>query len=225
MTRFLALLILLATVSPVHATDTDHKNATSVSLRVSVAQETEQDRLHATASFEAKARDAVEAQQLVNDKIKRALALIKKADNVEHHTGHYSTYQHHRDKHWQARQSIHLDSKDAEALLTLVGQLQQQGFAINNLRYALSSEKRESLTNGLLPRAIEKAKARAEILMRALGKNSYRITHINHGAPVTHRPPVYARSEMLAMDASGSPSAAADSERVSLSLIVDVVLE
>jgi predicted secreted protein len=103
------------------------------------------DELAATLRAEAIAPNAQDAQRRVNDMMRDALDGAKKVASVTVSTGGYNVWRvglvpQERAERWQAGQSINLSGKDAEAMLKLIGELQQKGFVQGNLGWRLSRE-------------------------------------------------------------------------------------
>ena len=85
-------------------------------------------------------------------------------------------------------QVLSLKSKSSEALLTLIGKLQNEGLLIQSLNYTISNEKREVIQDSMIEAAIAKLKQRATRVAKALGKEYDGFTIIND--PETRRMPV-----------------------------------
>src|SRR5690606_28829552 len=105
------------------------------------------------------------------------------------------------------------------ALLELAGQLQSQGFTLNNLNYSLSSERYEEVTDSLMTAALAKLQNRADQAAEALGKNSAELieVNINGGQNIYYR----AQPMMMEMAADASfsnPVAEPGKSQVSLSV-------
>ena len=107
------------------------------------------DELVASLRAEAVAPTAQDAQKRVNEMMRDAIVEAKQTAGIAVSTGGYNVWRigpspADRVERWQAGQSLNLSGKDAEAMLKLVGDLQQKGFAQGNLGWRLSRETERS---------------------------------------------------------------------------------
>src|SRR5690606_30877633 len=94
------------------------------------------------------------------------------------------------------------ESKDSAALLKLTGDIQKMGFLMNGLNYTLSVEKTEEVRDELMVKALDKLKAKADKVTKALGKSGYELTDVNvdGGGPIA---PMY-KAMAMRSDMAGS---------------------
>lgn len=200
----------------------------SVTERVSV----EQDTLIATLRIERQNRNAQTLQREINAAMEEALDKSGGVTTVKVATGYYSVYQTNTapqggrpDQVWQGSQSITLESKDAQSLLELAGEIQGMGFVMNNLTYTLSTERADAVRDGLMDSAILRARANAQRAAQALGKTEIDIATLDIDAALAYSQPVM-MARGLAMDAmteKASPVAEAGESEVSLTVRVQAV--
>ncbi|WP_342279077.1 SIMPL domain-containing protein [Candidatus Tisiphia endosymbiont of Myopa tessellatipennis] len=112
----------------------------------------------------------------------KAVKMAKEVEDITVSTEQYYVYQYNQDqnidnkkdkvkkKMWRGTQVLSLKSKSSEALLTLIGKLQNEGLLIQSLNYTLSNEKREVIRDSMIEAAIAKLKQRAIRVAKALGK-------------------------------------------------------
>ena len=81
---------------------------------------------------------------------------------------------------WVARQSLRLESMDAEALSTLLGELQAR-VAIESLSSTLSKAARDSVEDEVISEAIAQFRRRAAQIAAEFDRDDYRLVHINVG--------------------------------------------
>lgn len=227
-TFFMALIGLFNL--PVQAQDISllPEGQTLITLSVTQRVSVEQDLLIATLRVEGEEQEAQVLQGTINERMSKALETTGEYAQVEVSTGHYSVYQINNanqsgraNKLWRGSQSITLESKDPASLLTLAGELQEQGLIMNQLSYSLSAEKADETRDLLMESAITKATASAERAAAALGKRDVDIASISIDESFAYQRPVMERA--MAMDASSVRSApVAESSETDVSLTVRV---
>jgi uncharacterized protein len=221
----LAFLSALAAGSA-HAQDTVLRLAETVTVMVTP------DELAATLRAEAIAPNAQDAQRRVNDMMRDALEGAKKAAGVTVSTGGYNVWRvgmipQDRAERWQAGQSINLSGKDAEAMLKLVGDLQQKGFVQSNLGWRLSRETEHAARQNATKQALSGLRGRADDAAEILGLRfaSFREVRLDSVTP----PPVIPRSQTFmaraAMSPGQPPSAEPEDLPVTASAEADILLK
>jgi predicted secreted protein len=188
------------------------------------------DELAASIRAEAIATSPAGAQQRVNAVIADALKRAREVDGVTASTGNYSvwrigpTAQDHTER-WQATQTIALHSRDGTPLLTLVGELQQKGLALNQLAWQLSDETSRAARQQALAAALKALRGRADAAAGLIGLQFDQFKEVRLDTP---RPPPMPRM-MMAASASAKafapPSAEAEDEMVSATAEADVLLK
>jgi predicted secreted protein len=163
---------------------------------------------------------------VIADALKRA----REVDGVTASTGNYSvwrigpTAQDHTER-WQATQTIALHSRDGTPLLTLVGELQQKGLALNQLAWQLSDETSRAARQQALAAALKALRGRADAAAGLIGLQFDQFKEVRLDTP---RPPPMPRM-MMAASASAKafapPSAEAEDEMVSATAEADVLLK
>jgi predicted secreted protein len=119
-----------------------------------------------------------------------ALDGAKKVASVTVSTGGYNVWRvgmtpQDRAERWQAGQSINLSGKDAEAMLKLVGDLQQKGFVQSNLGWRLSREPSTTARQNATKQALSGLRGRADDAAEILGLRfaSFREVRLDSVAP------------------------------------------
>jgi predicted secreted protein len=119
---------------------------TILHLSVTASVTTMPDELAAQLTANADAPTAGAAQQQVNQMVDKALGTAKGLTAVTASTTQYSVWHETDPKDvWHASQGVALRSTDGGRLLTLVGQLQQDGLAVGDLRWQLSPAASETV--------------------------------------------------------------------------------
>lgn len=129
----------------------------------------QEDLLMSSVRIEKEGVDPQSVQNEINSIMAAAIKIAKQPDiNVS--TGQYNIYQYDEEqnasnkekkvkkKKWRGTQVLLLQSKSLEALLSVIGQLQNEGLLIQSLNYTLSNDKRDAISNSMIESAIAKLK-------------------------------------------------------------------
>lgn len=201
----------------------------SVTERISV----EQDLVIASLRIEVEDRDASVVQNQINTVMDQALQRARDVDEVSQSTGYYNVYQYDRQPQggraetvWRGTQSLTLEGRDAQLLLTLAGELQEMGLIMNQLSYQLSTERADEVRDSLMEAAITRAREKAERATAALGKSRFDIAVLEVDTSSDYSPPVM----MRAMADTGSremapPSAEPGETEVTLNVRIQAVAQ
>lgn len=205
---------------------------TLITLEVTERARVGQDTLTATLRVEVEDRDPAVVQNRVNQAMTDALALTRGNAGVSVATGYYGVYQYNRnssgnrsDQVWKGSQSLTLESLDAVRVLELAGQLQTDGFLMNQLSYSLSTERADEVRDSLMEAALSRAQQKAERAARALGRSEVELATVNVDAQSDgYSPPIMMRA--MAADARAemaTPAAEAGETDVTLTVRVQAV--
>jgi predicted secreted protein len=190
------------------------------------------DELAASMRAEALAPNPQEAQRRVNELMRDTLDIARRASGVTISTGGYNVWRvgitpQDRNERWQAGQSVNLTGKDPEAMLRLVGELQQKGLVQGNLVWRLSRDKERAARKDATRQALSGLRGRAEDAAEILGLRfaSFREVRLDSVAP----PPVIPRQQGVvaraSMAAAQQPSTEAEDLPVTASAEADIVLK
>jgi predicted secreted protein len=150
-----------------------------------------------------------------------ALDKDKATDGIKVQTTQYNTSPLYDKKiitGWRARQSIRLESKDADALSDLIGELQKR-LSIGSVNYAVSKAARDLAEESLTSEALTKYRQRAELVTRDLGRKTYRIVQININSQGAHpRQVAYATRGIAAMEGPAGPAIEAGVQSVTVNV-------
>jgi predicted secreted protein len=179
-----------------------------IDLRVSAEEAVDNDTLVVSLYAErqeARQRDAADA---VNEAVRWGLEQAKSIGAVRAQTLGYRSNPVYRNQSlsgWRVRQSLRLESTDADALSTLVGELQAR-LAIELVEYDVSPAARTESEERLIARALDAFQARARLVAERLGRSEYRIVRLDVGTQ--GRPPGPVPVRMAVMAAEAAPAAA-----------------
>jgi predicted secreted protein len=151
-------------------------------LSADAVREIENDELVAVVYAQAQGQRQSEAANAVNEDLSWALELAESTRGITAQTLQYSSYpaygNNQRIVGWQARQSLRLESRDADRLSELLGELQER-VAIESVSYQVSREARETANDELIREALQSFNRRAELVTDELSRSGYRIVRIN----------------------------------------------
>jgi predicted secreted protein len=152
-----------------------------VNFRVSATQEVDNDILVAVMYHERSGQHPTAMADEVNRTITWAVDLAKKSSAIKVQTLNYrqeALYKNQTVTGWKVRQSIRLESTDAAALSTLIGELQNR-LSVASIRYTLSPDVRARIEDVLIAKALARFKRRGELISLELGRQDYRIVNLD----------------------------------------------
>ena len=181
------------------------------------------DELSASLRATATAPGAERAQAEVNRAVAAALATVRAVPGVHATTAGYATWQHPLGSPggdgWQASQSLLLKAHDGPALLRLLGSLQSQGLAVEQLAWELSAPAQQAAHDRATDDALGRLRAWAASAARVLGLRFGSFRSVRLGPP-----PVVMPRPLFASAAGPQPSAAATDIAVRATVSAEVVL-
>lgn len=196
-----------------------------ISLAASAESEVENDVLVASLFVEHRGRRQHTVSKEVNDAIRWALAKSQQSTNVKVQTTRYNTsplYEKNAITGWRVRQSIRLESTDADQLSELIGELQER-LSIGSVNYAVSKATRDRVEETLITQALAQFRRRADLVTRDLGRKSYRIVQITINTQGGHPVPVAVRTRgVAAMAATVPPAIEAGVQTVTVSITATI---
>jgi predicted secreted protein len=178
-----------------------NQDGSYLNISVTEQMDVKEDLLISSMRIEKEGVDLKYIQDEINLMMSKAVKMAKEVEDITVSTEQYYVYQYNQDqnidnkkdkvkkKMWRGTQVLSLKSKSSEALLTLIGKLQNEGLLIQSLNYTLSNEKREVIRDSMIEAAIAKLKQRAIRVAKALGKEYDGFTMINVD-PEARRMPV-----------------------------------
>ena len=215
-----ATIITVVSTSAVFAHDVE-PTYDRISLSASAEREVDNDLLVTVLFAEHQAPRQQAVSEAVNTAIRWALDKSKATDDIKVQTMHYNTAPVYDKKiitGWRARQSIRLESKDAEKLSDLIGELQER-LSIDSVNYAVSKAARDLAEEALTSEALAQYRRRAELVTRDLGRKTYRIVDLNINAQGAHPHQIaYATRGMDAMEATAGPAIEAGVQTISVNV-------
>ena len=194
-------LALLALPITSFATEPVSHQPTDVSFSVEAEKEVERDLLQVSLFYQAEGNDLSALSKTMAEKMNKAIELAKAQSAVEIKDNSRNTWFRYNDKGkqqgWTARAELTLESKDSQALSTVVHELDGV-LAINSVSASVSREKLSSLENELTKEALAKFKDKALLLQESLQMKGYTIQNLEISSPndSTNDYPIYAAAEL-----------------------------
>jgi len=227
---FLTILLALPAAALAQNINLLPEGQTLVTLSVTERVKVPQDLLLATLRIESDDRNAQALQNRINTSMGQALEIARAVADIKVSTGHYSVYQFNNQPQggranniWRGSQSLNLESKDAQKLLDLAGQLQDMGFVISQLTYQLSTERADEVRDNLLESAIQRATDKVTRAGQAMGKSDIDIAVLDIDSSLNYDNPVMMFSARAEMAERAAPVAEAGESEVTLTVRVQAV--
>ena len=204
--RLVVLFSLLLT-APVFAEDAP-QTENRVGFNVTAFADVPNDTLVATLFSEATGKDLAILANKVNADIRWASTLIKQTPEITFTTQNYATQpvyrKGERSNLWRVRQTVRLESANAEVLSAALGKVQER-LGLNSLGYEVSDAAREAARDKLIGEALKKFRSRASGIAQNMGFSQYKLIRLNirGGEPLPGDP--YPMMEMARMKASVAP--------------------
>ena len=174
-------LALLALPITSFATEPVSHQPTDVSFSVEAEKEVERDLLQISLFYQAEGNDLSALNKTMAEKMNKAIELAKAQSAVEIKDNSRNTWIRYDNKGkqqgWIARAELTLESKDSQALSTLVNELDGI-LAIAQVNASVSREKLSSLENELTKEALAKLKDKAVLIQESLQVKGYRIQNL-----------------------------------------------
>lgn len=196
----LSLALLALPITSFAAEPVPHQ-PTDVSFSVEAEREVERDLLQVSLFYQAEGNDLSALNKTMAEKMNKAIELAKAQSAVEIKDNSRNTWIRYNDKGkqqgWTARAELTLESKDSQALSTLVHELDGV-LAIDGVSASVSREKLSSLENELTKEALAKFKDKARLLQESLQMKGYTIQNLEISSPndSTNDYPIYAAAEL-----------------------------
>lgn len=200
---------------------------TVLHLSESADRAVRRDRLRAQLRVETTGATPKQVQADVNRRMASALDRVKSVAGIKPETGGYSVYEERQQNvptRWHGSQGLILLDRDFAELLTIVGDLQNDGLAVSSLAFELTPEAARGVQNDLTSEALKRLSDRAERIAADLRLNIMRYRDIRVGNVSGDRPIPIRAMTMAAAAPAPPPVAEAGDTTVQLSVDADIVL-
>ena len=175
-----------------------------INFQVGVDEEVANDTLVAVMYSERSGQEPARLADEVNRSIAWAVDLAKEGGKVKVQPLHYRQdplYNNQRISGWRARQSIRLESSQAESLSALIGELQER-ISVESLHYTVSPRLRDEVERRLIAEALYRFKERGEQIRVELGRTGYRIVNMDVITSARSMAPVRMRAAAMMEDSA-----------------------
>ncbi len=209
--------LLLICTEPLTAAETPHYN--QIHLQAQSSMTVGNDHMEALLSVFGEGSDTAKLAEQINSTMSWALKTAKQYPKVSVSSGQYQTYPvFGKDtlKRWRATQGVSLESADTDALVQLLGALQQR-LQVNAIRFSVSPQQRAKAEDQLIDQALAAFQARAERVRKNLGAKNYRIVDINVGSSGGTVPPYPMMRAQAVESAVTAPAVESGSSQLSVS--------
>ena len=178
--KALSLALLALPITSFAAEPVSHQ-PTDVSFSVEAEKDVELDLLQVSLFYQAEGNNLSALNKTMAEKMSKAIELAKAQSSVEITDNSRNTMVRYDNKGkqqgWIARAELTLESKDSQALSTLVNELDGI-LAIAQVNASVSREKLSSLENELTKEALAKLKDKAVLIQESLQVKGYRIQNL-----------------------------------------------
>jgi predicted secreted protein len=224
--KYCALAAALLAAAPLAAAPPAHAE-TLLKLTQQARVMVHPDTLSASLRIEADSPTASDAQAQVNAQTARAIALAKQAPHVVATTGTYNVWHvTNPNDRWHAVQTVQLRGTDGPAMLTLVGELQGAGMAVQQLTWQLSPEASRKALSEATAKALKALRARATEAAGLLDLRfvEFREVRLDGNPPTPRVMPMMTMAANARGNAAPPPVAEAEDVTVTATVGADAVL-
>ncbi|WP_044469962.1 SIMPL domain-containing protein [Mannheimia massilioguelmaensis] len=153
-----------------------------ISFSAEVEKEVTRDVLQVSFYLHEEGKSLKDLNIQVAEKLNKALALIKKKNNIEIRSNNRQTQVHYNDKSqkngWVETAELVVQSKDFDQLSQLIDEV-SDFLAINHINAILSKEALADLEDEMVKLALTKFQHKAELIQQSLQAKSYHIVEMN----------------------------------------------
>ncbi|KGQ70515.1 hypothetical protein OA57_06640 [Chelonobacter oris] len=210
-TLFGGSILLLATALPLQAAEQQDNEPQRINFSVQSARQVERDTMQVVLYAQESGKNLKAINASLTQKLNLAVDEAKKRNiqtGMTNRRTNISYDKQGKPNGWIDHVEIALESNDFTALSELItatgGQL-----AVQNIRFTVSDEKKQSLEKALTEEVLQAFKQKAELIGRNLSAKGYRISNLDIGSPTdvgADSPPVYYERQLSFSSAETPPS-------------------
>lgn len=189
-------ILLLATALPLQANEQDNKAPQQINFSVQASRQIERDTMQVVLYTQQSGKTLKDTSDSVTQKLNLAVEEAKKRNiqtGMTNRRTHITYDKQGKQDGWTDYAEISLESKDFTALSELIAATSKQ-LAVQNIRFTLSDEQKQSLEHALTEEALEAFKQKATLISKSLSAKDYRIAQLEISNPNDDRAdnqPVY----------------------------------
>lgn len=193
-----------------------------IQFQVERSRPVDNDRMQATLNVTAEDGNATRLADQINRNMDWALKTVKTYPKVQSRTASYQTYPVYdkdRVQRWRATQELLLEGVDFAQLGELIGKLQER-LQVAGISFSVSPERRATVEDELIAKALEAFKQRAELVRKQIGAKSYRIVtvSINQDGAVPPPRPMLRAKGIMEMASAAAPAVEAGTSTLSITV-------
>ncbi len=180
-----------------------------VHLRAEAVSEIANDLMIVRLEAMEKGKDTAKLADIVNSKMKKAISLARKLNDVQIKTTNYRTsqwWEKGKQKGWIVRQELVLKGRDMKALTQLLGKL-QAFLHLNGMEFEPSREKVDEMQDNLIAKALQKFKQRADIVAHQFDFQGWRLKDVSISTSGRYPSPVPIYRAKMMVDTAESVTA------------------
>ncbi|PJG82335.1 SIMPL domain-containing protein [Caviibacterium pharyngocola] len=202
-------IVLAVLAFPLVATAQPANTDTVISFGTEVEKEVAHDLLQVTLFTQTENADLQQASKEVNEKINRALALVKTQPVVQVKDNTRSTYVRYnpsgKQNGWVARGQLVLQSTDNDILSKMINELSGI-LAIEYVNSSVSAATLSNLEDEMMQTALKQVERKAQLIQQSLQAKSYKILDLTINSPREDghfAPRAYAMAKSKSFDEDG----------------------
>lgn len=214
--------LLLTVIASHSAAAEEERRYNQIHFQVERSRPVDNDRMQATLSITAEDANAARLADQINRSMAWAVNVAKNYSRVERRSGGYQTYPvYEKDKvqRWRATQELLLEGSDFAQMGEVIGKLQER-LQVNGIQFSVSAERRATIEDELIAKALDAFKQRADLVRRQLATKQYRIVNVSisqDGAAPPPRPMLRAKGIMESASVA-TPAVEAGSSTLSVTV-------
>jgi predicted secreted protein len=226
---FLAVIASFAFATS-FAQQPDEPRFNQVELQAEVSREVQNDLMTASMYVEANDASAAQVASQLNRVTAEALKVAAESKSVKARSGFTQTYpvydRNQKFVGWRGRSEIRLESKDLQAMASLIGKL-QSSMQLGGVAFTVSPELRRQTENEMIAEGVAAFRSRADIARNALNGKLYKIRRvaINTGGMIPGPRPMMAPRAQSASAEAAPPSFEGGTSTVQVSVNGTIELE
>ncbi|TNH03768.1 DUF541 domain-containing protein [Testudinibacter sp. TR-2022] len=220
-------ILLLVSALPAQAAEST-KPEQQVSFSVQVSRQVERDMMQVVLYAQQSGKTLKEVSPIVTQKLNLAVEEAKKRQIQTGMTNRRTNISYDKQgkaSGWIDYGEITLESQDFTALSDLIASVSEQ-LAVQNIRFTLSDQKKQSLEKQMTEEALQAFKQKAELISQNLQTKGYQIANLDLGSPsdlgVDSQPVYYERKAVFS--SSEAPSMQVESGLADLKIQLNATI-
>lgn len=227
MRRLIWIGMILAWALPSVGHDRDDSR-NRVSFQVEAEREVANDWATARLVVVSEGKDPAVIASSVNRRMQEAITSAKRMSEVKAESGSYVTlpvYDDGRVVRWRARQELRLESENVDRLTSLIGELQQESLALENVQFSVKRETRVQIEADLIDEGLAAFRKRASLIAAGMGEDDWALVSLTVGHAGSSPRMLRSRSEASVMSTAAAPAFESGTSRIRVEVSGTIELE